>query len=122
MSWWVTRDWEEYFTVVQWDQRGAGKTNLLNKPSDVAPTLTLERMIDDAEEMAILARRELDQGKLFVLGHSAGAMSASKWPSAIPTGYTRISALPRSLTFLKANGEVGPLQWTNPDVPRMKKR
>jgi hypothetical protein len=25
MSWWSSRDWEEYFTVVQWDQRGSGK-------------------------------------------------------------------------------------------------
>jgi len=24
MSWWFSRGWEEYFTVVQWDQRGAG--------------------------------------------------------------------------------------------------
>ena len=26
MSWWFTRGWEEFFTVVQWDHRGAGKT------------------------------------------------------------------------------------------------
>ena len=26
MSWWFSRGWEEYFTVVQWDQRAAGKT------------------------------------------------------------------------------------------------
>jgi hypothetical protein len=25
MSWWFTRGWEEYFTVVQWDQRGAAQ-------------------------------------------------------------------------------------------------
>ncbi len=41
MSWWFTRGWEEYFTVKQWDQRGAGKTYLLNDPNRKAPTLTL---------------------------------------------------------------------------------
>ncbi|HMH69378.1 MAG TPA: alpha/beta hydrolase, partial [Pinirhizobacter sp.] len=25
-SWYFQRGWEEYFTVVQWDQRGAGST------------------------------------------------------------------------------------------------
>ena len=37
MSWWFTRGWEEYFTVVQWDQRGAGKTYLLNDPANDWP-------------------------------------------------------------------------------------
>ena len=27
MSWWFTRGLEEYFTVVQWDQRATGKTS-----------------------------------------------------------------------------------------------
>src|SRR5580704_13498941 len=51
MSWWFSRGWEEYFTVVQWDQRAAGKTHLLTAPAAIAPTLTPERMIADAEEM-----------------------------------------------------------------------
>src|ERR1700727_1857680 len=37
MSWWFSRDWEEYFTVVQWDQRAAGKTHLLTDPAAIAP-------------------------------------------------------------------------------------
>src|ERR1700730_1782538 len=56
MSWWFTRGWEEYFTVVQWDQRGAGKTYLLNDRKAVAPTMTRERMVQDAEEMAAWLR------------------------------------------------------------------
>src|SRR3954471_20353644 len=30
MSWWFQPGWEDYFTVVEWDQRGAGKTFLIN--------------------------------------------------------------------------------------------
>jgi proline iminopeptidase len=73
MSWWVSRDWEEYFTVVQWDQRGAGKTYFLNDPAAVAPTLTIERMVTDAEEMASWVRKKLGKQRVFVLAHSAGS-------------------------------------------------
>jgi proline iminopeptidase len=73
MSWWFTRGWEEYFTVVQWDQRGAGKSYLLNDPSKIAPTLTPERMIADTEEIAAWARKEFGKDKIFVLGHSWGS-------------------------------------------------
>lgn len=73
MSWWFARDWEEYFTVVQWDQRGAGKTLLINDPKTMAPTMTLERMESDAEEMTQWARKELNKKKIFVLGHSWGS-------------------------------------------------
>jgi proline iminopeptidase len=73
MSWWFSRGWEEYFTVVQWDQRAAGKTYLLSDPAVIAPTLTRERMVADAEEMATWARKEFGKDKIFVLGHSWGS-------------------------------------------------
>jgi pimeloyl-ACP methyl ester carboxylesterase len=73
MSWWFTRGWEEYFTVVQWDQRGAGKTYLLNDPAAVGPTMTRARMLADAEELTIWIRRELGKERIFVLGHSWGS-------------------------------------------------
>jgi proline iminopeptidase len=72
MSWWSSRDWEEYFTVVQWDQRGSGKTYLLNDPNKVGPTMTLARTVADAEEMTNWLRTELGKKKIFLLAHSAG--------------------------------------------------
>ena len=73
MSWWFTRGLEEYFTVVQWDQRATGKTYLLTDPAKVAPTLTSDRMIADTEKMAAWARKEFGKDKIFVLGHSWGS-------------------------------------------------
>jgi len=73
MSWWSTRGWEEYFTVVQFDQRGAGKTYLLNDPATVRPTLTEERMIQDVEEVIAWAQKTFDQKKVILLGHSYGS-------------------------------------------------
>jgi pimeloyl-ACP methyl ester carboxylesterase len=73
MSWWFSRGWEEYFVVVQWDQRAAGKTHLLTDSATIAPTLTRERMIADAEQMVAWVRNELGKEKIFVLGHSWGS-------------------------------------------------
>jgi pimeloyl-ACP methyl ester carboxylesterase len=72
-SWYYQRGWEEYFTVVQWDQRGAGKTYVANDPAAVATTMTPDRMIADAEEMIGWLRREFGKEKIFVLGHSWGS-------------------------------------------------
>lgn len=72
-SWYFQRGWEEYFTVVQWDQRGAGKTYAANDPPALAPTMTSERMIADTEEMVAWIREEFGQDRIFVLGHSWGS-------------------------------------------------
>lgn len=72
-SWYFQRGWEEYFTVVQWDQRGAGKTYVANDPAAVAPTMTRERMVADAEELTAWLRREFGKDRIFVLGHSWGS-------------------------------------------------
>jgi hypothetical protein len=37
MSWWFGRGWEEYFTIVQWDQRAAGKTIFSPTPTGSSP-------------------------------------------------------------------------------------
>jgi pimeloyl-ACP methyl ester carboxylesterase len=72
-SWYYQRGWEEYFTVVQWDQRGAGKTYAANDPARIGPTLTPERMIADTEEMIGWLRKEFGKEKVFVLGDSWGS-------------------------------------------------
>ncbi|KAF1701670.1 alpha/beta hydrolase [Pseudoxanthomonas suwonensis] len=73
IAWWATRGLEEYFTVVHWDQRGAGKTFLANDPATVAPTMQPERFIDDTGELVDWLRREFRQDKVFLLGTSWGS-------------------------------------------------
>lgn len=73
-SWYFQRGWEDWFTVVQWDQRGAGKTYAANDPAVVAPTMKRERMVADAEELVAWLRREFGKEKIFVLGHSWGSL------------------------------------------------
>ena len=73
IGWWGTRGLEEYFTVVHWDQRGAGKTHLANDPATVGPTMTPERFVDDTEELVAWLRTEFDKDKVFLLGTSWGS-------------------------------------------------
>jgi pimeloyl-ACP methyl ester carboxylesterase len=66
------RPWEKYFTVVQWDQRGAGRT--YGASGDViAPTMTLERMTQDGIELAEHLRARLHKDKIILVGHSWGS-------------------------------------------------
>jgi pimeloyl-ACP methyl ester carboxylesterase len=64
--------WQKYFTVVQWDERGAGRTLRRSGPS-VAPTITLERMVQDGIELAEYLRKHLGKDKIIVVGHSFGS-------------------------------------------------
>jgi len=74
LSWTYQAGWEDYFTVVQWDQRGAGKTYAANDPESVRPTLTIERMVLDAGEVVQHLQKRYNKKKVFVLGHSWGSV------------------------------------------------
>lgn len=58
---------KDRFTLVQWDQRDAGKTLKLN-PSPVQPTLA--QMESDTYEVVEFVRKELKQEKIYLLGSS----------------------------------------------------
>jgi proline iminopeptidase len=77
-SYYYMRDWREYFTVVQWDQRGAGKTYLANDPEAVRPTMTIDRMVADAEEMAAYLRKTYKRLKIVLVGFSWGSIVGVK--------------------------------------------
>ena len=83
LDWWWDRGWDEYFTVVHWDQRNAGKTYVASGPSAPA-LLTPERFQQDAEEVVQWARRRFGKRKVFVLGHSWGSMLGLKLAAAHP--------------------------------------
>jgi proline iminopeptidase len=83
LDWWWNRGWDEYFTVVHWDQRNAGKTYTASGPNDPSQ-LTPERFQRDAEEVVQWARKRFGKRKVFVLGHSWGSMLGLKLAAAHP--------------------------------------
>ena len=67
------RSWLKQFTVVQWDQRGAGRT--FGKNADASPeTITVARLVQDGIELAESLRKSLRKDKIVLVGHSWGSI------------------------------------------------
>ena len=64
--------WERRYTVVNWDQRGAGRTFERNGTS--TPDVTVPRMTRDAIEVAEYARRRLRKRTVILVGQSFGCV------------------------------------------------
>lgn len=72
--WLYQRPLEEYFTVVNYDQRGAGRTYLENEIEKVRPTLRIGQFVDDAVEMAQAISQRYGKRKVILVGHSWGTV------------------------------------------------
>lgn len=64
--------YEDDFTWVLWDQRGAGKTFGRNG-GEATPGMDLERFILDTIELSGYLRQQLSRRKITLIGHSWGA-------------------------------------------------
>lgn len=67
------RSWEQHFTVVQWDQRGAGKTYSRNDKAGSEP-MTIDRMVQDGIEVTEFVLTHLNKSKLILFAHSWGTI------------------------------------------------
>ncbi len=79
--------WESDFTVINWDQRGAGKTFGRNGPSTPGmstPRAALDRLCQDVRETAEYACHRLGKKKVLLVGQSWGTMlglhAIKSWP------------------------------------------
>jgi pimeloyl-ACP methyl ester carboxylesterase len=107
--------WDKSFTMVQWDQRGAGRTFTKNGPS-IDPTMTVERVAEDGIEVAEFLTRHLNQKKIIILGGSwgsilgvymahvrpdlfyayVGSAQMVNWQEDLSAGYARVLAMARA--------------------------
>lgn len=69
-SWGWQRGLEGRYTIVHWDQRGCGNTYFRSRE---AGRPTMERLLDDLDELVDQLRVQFEQEKLILLGHSWGA-------------------------------------------------
>jgi pimeloyl-ACP methyl ester carboxylesterase len=125
--------WQKDFSVVQWDQRGAGRTYGKSGPS-VEPTMTVQRMADDGIEVAQFLAKHLNKKKIIIVGGSWGSilgiyMAHSRpdlfyafvglaqvvnWQKGLSAAYARVLELARTSGEQQAVTELttlGPPPW-----------
>ena len=66
------RPWEDYFTIVLWDQRQTGKSYY--PADDESSPLTISQFISDTEDVILYLRDYLKKEKIFLLGASWGTI------------------------------------------------
>jgi pimeloyl-ACP methyl ester carboxylesterase len=68
------RPWEQHFTIIQWDHRGAGKTLGRNGKAG-SGEMTFDRRVADAVELIEFLRGHLGVDKVIVLAESMGTLT-----------------------------------------------
>jgi pimeloyl-ACP methyl ester carboxylesterase len=140
----VYKPWEKAFTIVQWDQRGAGKTFGRHPPKDDEPLL-VEQLRDDGVEVAGYAAKRFGKRKVILMGGSWGSVlgvyMAKRSPGmfcgyisssqvvggfkAQRDSYDATLALARAASDADAVARLetlGPPPWTNPRNPGVLRR
>lgn len=78
------RELEKHFIVVNWDQRGAGKSY---SKKIAIESMNIEQFISDTHELIKLLIKRFNQRKIFIVGHSwgsiLGTLVVSRYPEII---------------------------------------
>ncbi|CAG7626792.1 alpha/beta fold hydrolase [Paenibacillus allorhizosphaerae] len=69
----LLRSWEKNFTIVQWDQRGAGKTYTRNGIDGCGP-IGFDRLSQDGIELTEYLINKLHHPKVILIGSSVGSL------------------------------------------------
>lgn len=85
-GWAMLRSWFKHYTVVQWDQRGAGKTFGRNGPT--TPDVSIHQIVNDGNELSDSLCRMFGKSKIVILGHSFGSIIGLQMAQARPDLYS----------------------------------
>jgi len=75
---------DEYFTVVWWEQRGAGISYSSDIPRE---TMTVDQLIADTRELTMYLRRRFGKEKIYLMGHSGGTFFGIQAAARMPELY-----------------------------------
>jgi pimeloyl-ACP methyl ester carboxylesterase len=98
---------EPHFTVVVWDQRGAGKSFAALQP---VSGMTVEQLISDTRELSVLLCRRFAQQKIYLVGHSWGSALGALTVKRHPELYHAFVGIGQAVNMQE--GEHLSYQWT----------
>lgn len=90
---------EEHFVVVNWDQRGAGKSYAAGLDPD---TLTMEQILADTLELTALLRERFRGQKIYLAGHSWGTIPGVHAARLHPEHYHAYIGIGQAVNFVEA--------------------
>jgi pimeloyl-ACP methyl ester carboxylesterase len=96
--------WDKDFTLVQWDQRGLGRTYGKNGPANT-PDVTIERMAQDGIEVAEFLTAHLGKRKVILVGGSWGTVLGIQMIHARPDLFYAYLGQGQFVNFQKAVAE-----------------
>ncbi|WP_296944100.1 alpha/beta fold hydrolase [uncultured Massilia sp.] len=139
----IYKAWEQDFTIVQWDQRGAGKT-WERKPIDEDTPLTIDLLRDDGIAVTRYAAGRFGKRQVILMGGSwssaLGVHMAKGSPASycafvttgqLVQGFAQRDSYDATLSQARAAGDkdaveklekLGPPPWTDPRNPGILRR
>ena len=93
------RELEEHFVVVNWDQRGTGKSYSRKIPSE---SMNLEQIVDDALELTLKLRERFAVEQIYLVGHSWGTIVGVHAADRHPEYYHAYVGVGQAVDFVEA--------------------
>lgn len=87
---------EKYFTVVNWDQRGAGLSYSSKIPEE---SMTLQQLVSDTHELTSYLKERFKQEKIYLMAHSFGTVLGMKVIDLYPDDYNSFISIGQVVSF-----------------------
>jgi pimeloyl-ACP methyl ester carboxylesterase len=115
-AWMWQRPVEEFFTVVHYDQRGAGRSFRLSDPDEVRATLHPDQYVRDAVQLVEWLCAELGAERVVIAGHSWGTVIATEAVRERPDLFSAYLGVGQVVDFRA--GEEASFAWVRAEARR----
>lgn len=100
MSYYYQTELEADYTVVNWDQRGCGRTYYANPNLEIETELSVEILLNDLDEIVDYLTNRFDQDKVIIMGHSWGTVLGSIYVKDYPEKVSAYIGIGQTINML----------------------